>query len=250
MRRNARSLLALVLAAATLGCGPAADGAGGNGSELPGPASGRVSGTGSSGLRVRAKPTTASDVVTTLDEGAAIRVACQTDGEVIDGVPTWDRLVAPEGYVAHAFVLLDAGEEPPPRCDALDAASAPPSPRAGGTGPVDVEGPAVRPHVQAFADAACREVGACRATTREGHQPSADLALDFPTGDGYGQVPTDGHAFGDALAAFAIGHRGEFRVDYVIYRQRLHQGDGWEPMEDRGGVTENHFDHVHVSFYP
>ena len=27
-------------------------------------------------------------------------------------------------------------------------------------------------------------------------------------------------------------------------------GSGWDPMEDRGSITENHFDHVHVSFLP
>ncbi len=35
---------------------------------------------------------------------------------------------------------------------------------------------------------------------------------------------------------------------YVIWRQRYNDGSGWDPMEDRGSITANHYDHVHVSF--
>jgi hypothetical protein len=34
----------------------------------------------------------------------------------------------------------------------------------------------------------------------------------------------------------------------VIWQQRINFGSGWQLMEDRGGVTANHYDHVHVSF--
>jgi hypothetical protein len=115
---------------------------------------------------------------------------------------------------------------------------------------VDIEGPPVQPHVQHFANEACRLQQACRATTREGHQPSADLALDLPTSESYGKLPTDNHAFGDRLAEFAVSNLAKYRIEYVIYRQRINFGDGWEAMEDRGGITENHLDHVHVSFLP
>ncbi|MGL5866083.1 MAG: M23 family metallopeptidase, partial [Dermatophilaceae bacterium] len=40
-------------------------------------------------------------------------------------------------------------------------------------------------------------------------------------------------------------------VKYVIWRQRIwsveRADEGWRPMADRGSVTENHFDHLHVS---
>jgi hypothetical protein len=55
-------------------------------------------------------------------------------------------------------------------------------------------------------------------------------------------------ARGDRLAACALANQDELGVDYVIWKQRQNEGDGWEPMPDRGGATENHFDHVHVSF--
>lgn len=53
---------------------------------------------------------------------------------------------------------------------------------------------------------------------------------------------------GDALADCALQNMDALGVSYVIWEQRINHGNGWETMEDRGGVTANHFDHVHVSF--
>ena len=55
-------------------------------------------------------------------------------------------------------------------------------------------------------------------------------------------------ATGDRLAACALENMGPLGVKYVIWRQRINFGNGWKPMEDRGGATANHFDHVHISF--
>ena len=55
-------------------------------------------------------------------------------------------------------------------------------------------------------------------------------------------------AAGDRLAEYAAANMDELGISYVIYRQRINTGDGWESMEDRGGTTANHMDHVHVSF--
>ncbi|WP_326834538.1 hypothetical protein VSH64_06375 [Amycolatopsis rhabdoformis] len=66
----------------------------------------------------------------------------------------------------------------------------------------------------------------------------AGLALDF-------MVDT---TTGNALAAYVLAHQSQFGVTYVIWRQRYNDGSGWDPMEDRGSPTANHFDHVHVSF--
>lgn len=66
------------------------------------------------------------------------------------------------------------------------------------------------------------------------------LALDFMVGT----------ATGDRLADYAMANRGEFAITYVIWKQRINHGSGWVRMEDRGGITANHYDHVHVSFAP
>jgi hypothetical protein len=53
---------------------------------------------------------------------------------------------------------------------------------------------------------------------------------------------------GDRIARCALANQDELGIDYVIYKQRVNYGDGWQRMEDRGGITENHYDHVHISF--
>jgi hypothetical protein len=55
-------------------------------------------------------------------------------------------------------------------------------------------------------------------------------------------------ATGDRLAACALENIDAFGITYVIWEQRINYGSGWERMEDRGGATANHMDHVHVSF--
>ncbi len=128
--------------------------------------------------------------------------------------------------------------------DASDAASdAAAEPRA-----VDIEGPAVLPHVQRFANAACGATDACTISTYNGHTPTAARALDILVSDVYGKRPTDNNALGDQVAAYALAHQPAHAITYVIWRQRINSGDGWEPMEDRGSITQNHYDHVHVSF--
>jgi hypothetical protein len=124
------------------------------------------------------------------------------------------------------------------------AADATPGPGA----MVDIDGPAVLPHVQAFANAACDAVGACTVLTYSGHHPLAERAIDTLVSDAYGQVPSDDNALGDAHAEFALANQAEFGIWYVIWRQRYNDGAGWDPMEDRGSITQNHYDHVHISF--
>jgi len=64
------------------------------------------------------------------------------------------------------------------------------------------------------------------------------LAIDFMVN----------RATGDALARCALQNMDALGVKYVIWEQRINFGHGWRPMADRGGITANHFDHVHVSF--
>lgn len=67
----------------------------------------------------------------------------------------------------------------------------------------------------------------------------AGLALDLMTAN---------PAQGDAMAAFILANKARFGVTYVIWQQRYNDGSGWSYMEDRGDPTQNHYDHVHVSF--
>ncbi len=113
---------------------------------------------------------------------------------------------------------------------------------------VDITGPTVLPHVQRFANAMCSATGACSVSTYEGHSPSAERAIDILASDVYGDRPTDDNALGNTVADFALAHQAENGITYVIWMQRINLGDGWKAMEDRGSITQNHYDHVHVSF--
>jgi hypothetical protein len=53
---------------------------------------------------------------------------------------------------------------------------------------------------------------------------------------------------GDAVADCAVENADALGISYVIWNQRINTGSGWERMEDRGGATANHEDHVHMSF--
>jgi hypothetical protein len=126
--------------------------------------------------------------------------------------------------------------------DMVDAGSTMPAPH------VDITGPDVLPHVQLFANEMCAATTACTIGTREGHHPTANRAIDILVSSAFGKTPTDGNALGDKVAAWTLAHQAEHGVWYAIWRQRYNDGSGWDPMEDRGSITANHYDHVHVSF--
>ena len=108
----------------------------------------------------------------------------------------------------------------------------------------------VKPVVQAAADAVVSNVpgadditlGGTRASAADPSGHPSGLALDY-------MVMTDA-ALGDAIVAYHVAHWGELGVDYLIWEQRMLSSPGgrWQSMEDRGGTTANHFDHVHVNY--
>lgn len=75
------------------------------------------------------------------------------------------------------------------------------------------------------------------------------LAIDF-------MVSSDS-ALGDQVADYAVAQMAAKRISYIIWKQRFYSpypsiygpDHTWNLMPDRGSVTENHYDHVHVSFY-
>lgn len=75
-------------------------------------------------------------------------------------------------------------------------------------------------------------------------------ACDFMFSSG-GRMPTpDAKAIGDALAQWCIDHAQEYGIMYIIWQQKYYDmrtRSGWKMMSDRGGITANHYDHVHVS---
>jgi uncharacterized protein YlxW (UPF0749 family) len=72
-------------------------------------------------------------------------------------------------------------------------------------------------------------------------------ACDFMMSTG-GTMPTAANsALGDRIAEWALKNMDKLGVKYVIWKQRINMGSGWRAMSDRGSITENHYDHVHIS---
>lgn len=71
---------------------------------------------------------------------------------------------------------------------------------------------------------------------------------DHPSGHALDFIVGGDRATGDRIAAYALAHREELGITYVIWYQRINHGKGWQPMDDRGDATANHKDHPHLSF--
>lgn len=108
---------------------------------------------------------------------------------------------------------------------------------------IPVDGGPVVPWAQAYADSINELTGITHIMTYPGHEPDQQHALDiFAT-----------RQQGDAICQFAIDHWEHFALDYIIWRQQIYNPEiapYWRMMEDRHGITQNHFDHVHQSFEP
>lgn len=85
----------------------------------------------------------------------------------------------------------------------------------------------------------------------------------FMWGDGGGEEHGSGNALdlmvrneaaGDFLRNYIWTHRARLRLIHVIWEQHITstrvQPGVRRKMDDRGDVTENHYDHIHVWFYP
>ena len=112
------------------------------------------------------------------------------------------------------------------------------------------ENAGLQPQTAAFKEEVANLFGI---TSFSGYRPgdSGDhgkgLAIDF-------MVP-ESSALGDQIADYAIQNMASRGINYIIWKQRFYAPYAskygpaytWNPMPDRGSVTENHYDHVHVS---
>lgn len=58
---------------------------------------------------------------------------------------------------------------------------------------------------------------------------------------------------GTEITQWAIKHANVLNIDYIIWEQKIYASwTGWagRMMDDRGSITQNHYDHVHISFKP
>jgi len=78
-------------------------------------------------------------------------------------------------------------------------------------------------------------------------------ACDFMLSSG-GVMPTAAKVqLGYQITAWAQANASRLGIMYMIYRQKIWDirmaSAGWVPMADRGSITANHFDHVHISVF-
>jgi len=78
-------------------------------------------------------------------------------------------------------------------------------------------------------------------------------ACDFMLSTG-GVMPTASRVqLGYAIAHWAQANASSLGIMYIIYRQHIWDirmaSAGWVAMPDRGSITANHYDHVHISVF-
>ena len=128
--------------------------------------------------------------------------------------------------------------------------AAPAAPDYAGLALAKSENAGLQPQTAAFKEEIANLFGI---TSFSGYRPgdSGDhgkgLAIDF-------MVP-ESSELGDKIAEYAIQNMVSRGISYIIWKQRFYApfdskygpANTWNPMPDRGSVTENHYDHVHVS---
>ncbi|KEQ38485.1 lysM domain protein [Streptococcus mitis] len=128
--------------------------------------------------------------------------------------------------------------------------AAPAAPDYAGLAVAKSENAGLQPQTAAFKEEIANLFGI---TSFSGYRPgdSGDhgkgLAIDF--------MVQESSELGDKIAEYAIQNMASRGISYVIWKQRFYApfdskygpANTWNPMPDRGSVTENHYDHVHVS---
>ena len=128
--------------------------------------------------------------------------------------------------------------------------SAPAAPDYAGLAVAKSENAGLQPQTAAFKEEIANLFGI---TSFSGYRPvdSGDhgkgLAIDF-------MVPVSS-ALGDQIAEYAVKNMASRGINYIIWKQRFYApydskygpAYTWNLIPDRGSVTENHYDHVHVS---
>ncbi len=87
-------------------------------------------------------------------------------------------------------------------------------------------------------------------TTMYGVRP--DPFPDHPSGRAVDLMMPNGASdvdLGNALSSWLRANANALDIEYLIWRQHIwiNGSSDWEAMEDRGGITANHYDHVHVT---
>ena len=184
-------------------------------------------------LNIRATPKQNADVVTTVDPATKLPVTGEVDGGYAEVI--WKK----QAYWVTAEYLAKQKPDEEEAAVSVGGFSSAPCP----------SGSSIEGGITANAVRVLRAVCA-----------------EFPSITSYGGWRGDGeHSDGRAVDIMVSGDLGWQVADYlransgalglydIIYSQRIwtaqRSAEGWRYLEDRGSVTANHYDHVHVKAF-
>ena len=193
-----------------------------------------------------------TEVVTPAEEPVA-EATTETVAEVASPVVENSTPVVEETAVETATSSSDTEDvtyQAEPSQHSSNTYAAPAAPDYAGLAAAKSENTGLQPQTAAFKEEIANLFGI---TSFSGYRPgdSGDhgkgLAIDF-------MVPVSS-ALGDQIADYAIQNMATRGINYIIWKQRFYApydsiygpAYTWNPMPDRGSITENHYDHVHVS---
>ena len=193
-----------------------------------------------------------TEVVTPAEEPVA-EATTETVAEVASPVVENSTPVVEETVVETATSSSDTEDvtyQAEPSQHSSNTYAAPAAPDYAGLAAAKSENAGLQPQTAAFKEEIANLFGI---TSFSGYRPgdSGDhgkgLAIDF-------MVPVSS-ALGDQIADYAIQNMANRGINYIIWKQRFYApydsiygpAYTWNPMPDRGSITENHYDHVHVS---
>ena len=182
------------------------------------------------------EPTTAAEPTTTVEETTTTVEETTTTEATTEAVT--EAQSSPATYQAE------------PSQGASATYTAPAAPDYATIAATKSENAGLQPQTAAFKEEVANLFGI---TSFSGYRPGdpgdhgKGLAIDF-------MVPVSS-SLGDQIADYAIQNMASRGINYIIWKQRFYApydskygpAYTWNPMPDRGSVTENHYDHVHVS---
>jgi len=208
-------------------------------------------------------PTVAAEVAVPVEEtvpAATTEAAPVTEAPVVEVQPVTETTTVAEEPVAETTTVAEpATTEAEPvtttyQAEPSQASSptyaAPAAPDYATIAATKSENAGLQPQTAAFKEEVAKLYGI---TSFSGYRPGdpgdhgKGLAIDF-------MVPVSS-ALGDQVAEYAIQNMASRGINYIIWKQRFYApydskygpAYTWNPMPDRGSITENHYDHVHVS---
>ena len=195
------------------------------------------------------EPTTVAEPTTTVEEPTTVAEPTTTVEEPTTTVEETTTTEATTEAVTEAQ-SAPATYQAEPSQGASATYTAPAAPDYATIAATKSENAGLQPQTAAFKEEVAKLYGI---TSFSGYRPgdSGDhgkgLAIDF-------MVPVSS-ALGDQVAEYAIQNMASRGINYIIWKQRFYApydskygpAYTWNPMPDRGSVTENHYDHVHVS---